>query len=123
MVDDDSYNLMIVGNFLKNWGFDYDTAENGKIAIENLVNQKYDLLLLDLQMPILNGLDVIAFLKKQQSENKCIPIILCTTLKLDHVYLESLKENLVEGYLVKPFDEHMLKSCIQDINQKFFINK
>ena len=80
-------------------------------------------MLLDLQMPVLNGLDVISFLKKQQSENKFIPIILCTTLKLDQVYLESLKENLIQGYLLKPFDENMLKSCIEDINQKFFINK
>lgn len=115
LVDDDVFNMLMVGNILDKWNIAYDTAINGQVAIEKLSKTKYDLLLLDLQMPLATGLDVAIFLQKQQSDNKYIPIILCTTSYLDNIYLSSLKENLVENYLFKPFDESMLEKAIQEV--------
>lgn len=118
IVDDDNYNLALIGNMLKNLGIAYDTAADGTIAKEILIHNKYDLLLLDLQMPIVSGIDVASFLKKQHSENTYIPIILCTTLKLDDVYVHSLKNDLIEDYLFKPFDEMILLESIQNVFDK-----
>ena len=118
IVDDDNYNLALIGNMLKNLGIAYDTAANGTIAKEMLIRNKYDLLLLDLQMPIISGIDVASFLKKQHSENTYTPIILCTTLKLDDVYVHSLKNDLIEDYLFKPFDEMILLESIQNVFDK-----
>lgn len=115
LVDDDVFNLLMVSNMLTKWGISFETAINGKDAIEKLSKSKYDLLLLDLQMPLASGLDVAIFLQKQQSENKYIPIILCTTSYLDDIYLSNLKENLVENYLFKPFDESMLETAIHEV--------
>ena len=118
IVDDDNYNLALIGNMLKNLGIAYDTAADGTIAKEMLIRYKYDLLLLDLQMPIVSGIDVASFLKKQHSENTYTPIILCTTLKLDDVYVHSLKNDLIEDYLFKPFDEMILLESIQNVFDK-----
>ena len=118
IVDDDNYNLALIGNMLKNLGIAYDTAADGTIAKEMLIRNKYDLLLLDLQMPIVSGIDVASFLKKQHSKNTKIPIILCTTLKLDDVYVHSLKNDLIEDYLFKPFDEMILLESIQNVFDK-----
>ena len=118
IVDDDNYNLALIGNMLKNLGIAYDTAADGTIAKEMLIRYKYDLLLLDLQMPIVSGIDVASFLKKQHSENTYTPIILCTTLKLDDVNVHSLKNDLIEDYLFKPFDEMILLESIQNVFDK-----
>jgi len=115
LVDDDVFNMLMVSNILNKWNIEFDTAINGKLAIEKLSKTKYDLLLLDLQMPLATGLDVAVFLQRQHSENKYIPIILCTTSYLDDIYLSSLKENLVENYLFKPFDESMLEKAIHEV--------
>jgi CheY-like chemotaxis protein len=118
LVDDDVYNLMLTSNIIKNWGVQYDTALDGVEAIEKLSYIKYDLLLLDLQMPKADGIEVANFLKKQHSENKYIPIILCTTLRLEEDYIKELKVNLIEDYLFKPFNENILKASIQNIFEK-----
>lgn len=115
LVDDDVFNMLMVSNILEKWNIAFDTAINGKIAIEKLSETKYDLLLLDLQMPLATGFDVAVFLHNQHTENKYIPIILCTTSILDDIYLSNLKENLVENYLFKPFDESMLEKAIREV--------
>lgn len=118
VVDDDVYNIMLTGTILKKWDIPFETAINGLDAIEKLSTNKYDLLLLDLQMPLATGLDVAIYLQHQHSENKYIPIILCTTTLLDDIYLTNLKENMVENYLFKPFDERALEQAIHEVLEK-----
>ena len=118
VVDDDVYNILMTGTILKKWDIPFETAINGLEAIEKLSIHKYDLLLLDLQMPLATGLDVANYLQREHSENRHIPIILCTTTLLDDIYLTNLKEAMVENYLFKPFDENELEQAIYEVLDK-----
>ena len=63
IVDDDKNLRMVLANELSEEGFEVDIAENGAKAMDLLENQEYDVLLLDLSMPGLNGMDVLKKIK------------------------------------------------------------
>jgi CheY-like chemotaxis protein len=94
---------------VNNWGFKYDTCANGKCAIDNLKLEKYDLMIMDIQMPEMNGYDAA---KKIRNEMKLgLPIIAVTS----HASEEERKRCLSAGmndYLPKPINEEALYNLI-----------
>ncbi len=105
-VDDQEDNLDLLTQILEDNNFGVFTATNGKEAIEKAENELPDVILLDVQMPVMNGYDVCAHLKKNE-RTKDIPIIFLTA--------STGEENVVKGltlgaddYITKPFNEKEL---------------
>ena len=67
IVDDDETILKVISRFLTDLGYKVETTLSGKRAIEKEREVKYDLVLLDLKLPDMNGLDVLKALKKEDS--------------------------------------------------------
>ena len=63
VAEDDEMNRVLIQELLKSMSLPCDMAENGEIALEKLRNKSYDLLLLDIQMPIMDGLDVLRIVR------------------------------------------------------------
>ncbi|MGO3049952.1 DNA-binding response regulator [Staphylococcus casei] len=78
-------------------------AENGESAIEKVAQLKPDIILIDLYMPIMNGLDAIRIIKS----NHDIPIIILTTYNEDNLLVEGIELG-VNGYLLKDTDSEKL---------------
>lgn len=78
-------------------------AENGEIALEKVEQLKPDIILIDLYMPVMNGLEAIRILKEKYE----IPIIILTTYNEDHLLLEGIELG-VNGYLLKDTDSEKL---------------
>ena len=57
IAEDSEYNIVLIRAYLKNSGFELDVAENGKIAVEKVIAAPPDLVLMDLQMPVMDGLE------------------------------------------------------------------
>ena len=57
LAEDSEYNVLLVRAYLKNSGIDLEVAENGKIAVEKVISNRPDLILMDLQMPVMDGLE------------------------------------------------------------------
>ncbi len=55
LVDDEEFNLYMLSNILRKWGVKYTEAQNGKIAIEKAVTDNFDLILMDVRMPVIDG--------------------------------------------------------------------
>jgi CheY-like chemotaxis protein len=73
LAEDQEINIIIVEKFLKNLPVDIDVAENGKIAIEKFKEKDYDLVLMDLRMPEINGYDAakeIRTIEKEKGQNE-----------------------------------------------------
>ena len=68
LVDDQDINRMLTAKFLKEKKIIIDEAKNGKEALEKIQNNKYDLVLMDIQMPIMNGIEAIIAMREYQSE-------------------------------------------------------
>jgi CheY-like chemotaxis protein len=94
---------------LDDFGFKSEIAVNGKIAIEKVKRNKYDIILMDLQMPEMNGFDATKFIRNELKSK--IPIIALTA---DVTTMDLAKCKLVgmNDYLAKPVDEQLLYSKI-----------
>lgn len=100
LVEDNLINIKIAEKILKQWNVDVDTAENGLIAVEKYKSNEYDLILMDLSMPVMDGYEATAIIR---STNSLIPII-ALTASSSYSYLEKgLKIGLNE-YIIKPFN-------------------
>jgi CheY-like chemotaxis protein len=95
---------------LKSLGFNIDIANDGLEVLEKLTNQHYDLILMDIKMPGLNGLDTA---KQISEQNINRPKIIIMT---GHAISE-LKPDMagIDGYLIKPFTITQLKNAFSEL--------
>ncbi|WP_269684851.1 CHASE3 domain-containing protein [Flavobacterium lacustre] len=115
VVEDMALNQLLMKTVLDDFGFERDIAENGKIAIEKLKNNTYDIILMDLQMPEMNGFDATEYIRKTMKLT--IPII-ALTADVTTVDLEKCKAVGMNDYLAKPIDERILYSKIVSLIKK-----
>jgi two-component system, chemotaxis family, chemotaxis protein CheY len=120
VVDDFSTMRRIVRGLLKEMGCNNtDEAEDGVIALQMLKAQKYDFVVSDINMPNMNGFDLLKAVKAEDSL-KHIPVLMVTA--------EARKEDIVlaaqsgaAGYIVKPFTKATLEEKVQKILQKLAV--
>lgn len=113
LVEDNELNLKVAKKFLEKWNYEVDIAENGKIAIEKYSENNYDLILMDLHMPEMDGLEATYKIKLMEKEGeKPVPIIALTA----DVMRENINELYSQGisdYVSKPFNAPELKAKIE----------
>jgi len=107
VAEDNPINRMLAIKVLQNQGFETDIAENGKIALEKYQTQHYDIILMDLQMPEMDGYEATIHIRKMKAGKKDIPIIAMTahTIKGE---LEHCMEIGMNDFISKPFDKKEL---------------
>lgn len=115
LVDDSNSIAMVVGQMLSTAGHTHDRAENGKIAIEKIKTSSYDIILLDWNMPEMDGLEFLEY----NIENKFTqtPIVMMTTENKPEKILKALEKGAVE-YIMKPFTQDILISKIEAVVSK-----
>tara|TARA_R110000868_G_scaffold108031_4_gene295172 strand:+ start:7151 stop:10504 length:3354 start_codon:yes stop_codon:yes gene_type:complete len=115
VVEDIALNQLLMKTLLDDFGFERDIAENGKIAIEKLQNNSYDIILMDLQMPVMNGFETTEYIRKTM--NSQIPIV-ALTADITTVDLAKCMTVGMNDYIAKPVDERLLYSKIVSIVKK-----
>ncbi|MEY2830041.1 MAG: hypothetical protein RIQ33_1899 [Bacteroidota bacterium] len=79
VVEDNAFNQLVAVKFLEKWNVEVDVAENGLIALDKIKTHNYDLILMDIQMPEMNGIEATAAIRNMEDEQlKNIPIIAFT---------------------------------------------
>lgn len=112
VVEDVALNQMLMKIILDDFGFERDIAENGKVAIEKLQTKSYDVILMDLQMPEMNGFEATDYIRNKM--NSKIPIIALTA----DVTAEDLAQCKAVGmndHIAKPIDEKLLYDKIVEL--------
>jgi len=99
LVEDNAVNMKIAWRFLDGWGASIDKAENGKVAWELFQQRAYDLMLVDLEMPLMDGKELV---QQVRTLDKKIPAIAFTAAVYDNMY-EDLERHGFNGWLHKPF--------------------
>ena len=110
VVDDNEMNRDMLVRRLKPLGYRVDTACDGGQALEMLQNGTYDLVLLDIMMPVMDGFEVLQHMKVQK-HLKSVPVIMITALD-DTSSAARCIDMGAEDYLTKPFDPTLLKARI-----------
>ncbi len=115
VVEDIALNQLLMKTLLDDFGFERDIAANGKIAIEKLQTKLYDIILMDLQMPEMNGFEATQYIRNIMKSN--IPII-ALTADVTTVDLAKCKAVGMNDYIAKPVDERLLYSKIIGLVKK-----
>ncbi len=111
IVDDFQYNIQIVRNVLEQEGYKIDACTNSVAAINKVFNGKYDLILLDILMPEMDGFEICTIIKSNQ-DTKNIPIIFLTAIDEDNNINKGFKVGAVD-YIIKPFRSQELVSRVK----------
>jgi PAS domain S-box-containing protein len=120
VVEDMMLNQLLMKTLLDDFGFERDIASNGKIAIEKMKANQYDIILMDLQMPEMNGFEATDYIRN--TIHSKIPII-ALTADVTTVDLEKCKTFGMNDYIAKPIDEQLLYSKIINLVKKSSIGK
>ncbi|WP_281298782.1 CheR family methyltransferase [Flavobacterium limnophilum] len=116
VAEDITLNQMLIRIILDDFGFECDIAENGKVVLEKLLEKEYDIILMDLQMPEMNGFETTDYIRNKL--HLTIPII-ALTADVTSIDIEKSKKIGMNDYVSKPIDEQLLYSkIITQINKK-----
>ncbi|MFH0842719.1 MAG: PAS domain S-box protein [Bacteroidota bacterium] len=108
VAEDNKINFFVVNKFLTGWGVTVTHTENGQLALEALDKEDFDLILMDLHMPVMDGIEATRIIRKSNdSRINNIPIVALTAaiMSENHDKIEELKIN---DYVLKPFKPHDL---------------
>ncbi|MBF0100658.1 MAG: two-component system response regulator [Desulfobacterales bacterium] len=112
IVDDVPKNIQVLGNILRQEGYTVSYATNGLKALSVIAEQHYDLILLDVMMPEMDGFEVCRRLKTNPSMEKT-PIIFITALNDEENEIKGFKYGAVD-YITKPFKPDVVKARVKN---------
>ncbi|MBX2923953.1 MAG: response regulator [Chitinophagaceae bacterium] len=105
LVEDNEMNTLLASSIIKRTGAIITEVDNGKDAIEELVKQSFDIVLMDLHMPVMNGFETTEYIRKKLALN--IPIIAITANVINDEEKRCLESGM-NGFISKPYTEKAL---------------
>jgi CheY-like chemotaxis protein/HPt (histidine-containing phosphotransfer) domain-containing protein len=112
VVEDNAINLELIVLLLEKTGCIADTATQGKKALYRIAEKDYDLVLMDLQMPVMDGLETVKAIRKMEGKKSRIPVIAFTAHMSEEERQNCLK-NGMNDCMVKPITKEALLTLIQ----------
>ena len=101
VVDDETYTRELLEMLLGDEGYKVKTAKDGFEAIDDIKKESYDLVVMDVRMPGLNGVETLAELRKVDTD---IPVIMITGYGPNELVKKAQEEYAIIGCIYKPFD-------------------
>lgn len=111
LAEDNDINRLYATSILKMWECHTDTAENGYVALEKVRNNDYDIILMDIQMPVMDGFEATKAIKMGKSSKNLIPII-ALTANASAIDIERCLAAGMVDCLAKPFTPQNLFSVL-----------
>ncbi|NJM93308.1 MAG: response regulator [Cytophagales bacterium] len=108
LVEDNAVNVLVAKKFLAKWDLEIDHAAHGQQAVEKVMAQSYDLVLMDLQMPVMDGYTAT---EEIRAAGKLLPIIALTASAMLEIQ-EKVRKVGMNDYVTKPFNPHELYAKI-----------
>ena len=108
VAEDNKMNFFVANKFLTGWGAIVTLAENGQLALELLDKEDFDLILMDLHMPVMDGIEATRIIRKSTDTRiKDIPIVALTAAIMSETH-DRIDELKINDYILKPFKPHDL---------------
>ena len=104
------------GLVLKSMGFSFDEASNGDEAIELIIKRDYDLVLMDIEMPVRNGIETIGYIRNKISGYKRDVKVVVLTAHNPVDYFRKFKDAGFDGMASKPLDKNKISNILKELN-------
>lgn len=111
VAEDNLMNQKYIGSLLAKWGVSYELATDGAQALEKAEKQAFDLILMDIQMPLKDGYEVTAAIRNSPNPNQRVPIIALTAYAMIDQKNEALQTGM-NNFLTKPVEPGQLLSLL-----------
>ncbi|NLV20239.1 MAG: response regulator, partial [Bacteroidetes bacterium] len=103
IAEDNKINFFVANKFLTGWGVSVSHAENGQLALEKIETEEFDLILMDLHMPVMDGIEATRIIRNSTNPRiKDIPVVALTAAIMSESYDKIEKLN-INDYILKPF--------------------
>jgi len=123
LAEDNAVNQKIASRMLEKQGWQVDVVENGKLAVEALENDNYDLVLMDAQMPEMNGFEATTCIREREKTTGKHMIIIALTARAMEEDKRKCLEFGMDGYVAKPIDRNKLFDEITRLAKKGTANE
>ncbi|HRX16467.1 MAG TPA: ATP-binding protein, partial [Spirochaetota bacterium] len=119
VAEDNRINAVFITSFLEKEGHSITLVDNGNDAVAKACANFYDLVLMDIQMPLLSGTDAVAKIREYEAKNMRAPLVIAaiTAYASENEQIEIRKSGF-DYYLSKPLDSAKLRSILRNIPQK-----
>jgi PAS domain S-box-containing protein len=115
VAEDNKINQLVVRNTLNKWDLNVTLVENGQEALNQLKKHSFDLVILDVQMPIMDGLEATRLIRSTLAEPKCSVPIMAMTASVLYNPEQRVKEIGMNDYISKPFKVEELHAKISKL--------
>jgi PAS domain S-box-containing protein len=103
VAEDNKINFFVANKFLTGWGINVTHAENGKVALDLLEKEDFDLVIMDLHMPVLDGIEATRIIRNSENPSiKSIPVIALTAAIMSESH-DKINDLNINDYVLKPF--------------------
>jgi two-component system chemotaxis response regulator CheY len=114
IVDDSKIIRKVTRRILESLGFSIVEAENGRLALDEFRQHRPKLILLDWHMPVMDGLEFIKHLRKEEGGQE--PVVIFCTTETEFENIQAALESGANEYVMKPFDEEILRGKLVQLN-------
>jgi CheY-like chemotaxis protein len=112
LVEDHPINQILATTLLKKWGHRVELAKNGQEAVDLFATRKWDVILMDMQMPVMGGLDATRLIRAAETAGQHTPIIAMTANAMDSDRQACLQAGM-DDHLAKPFNAASLQAMLE----------
>lgn len=110
VVEDNKVNVLVIKKFLKKWGAEVEIADNGQLAVEKYLSATFDLILMDLQMPVMDGYEATRKIREKDGQ---IPIIAITAAvpsdTLQQIYGAGMNDIVTKPFVPEDLQKKLIK--------------
>ncbi|OYU45797.1 MAG: hypothetical protein CFE44_05605 [Burkholderiales bacterium PBB4] len=117
LVEDHPINQMLATTLLKKWGHTVVLAKNGQEAVDQFPGKAWDLILMDMQMPVMGGLEATRLIRALESGRLHTPIVAMTANAME-ADRQACMEAGMDDHLAKPFNATVLKDLVDRLTRK-----
>jgi PAS domain S-box-containing protein len=114
IAEDNPMNQKYISKILEKKGLNFEVVPNGKLAVKATEEEKFDLIFMDLFMPVMDGFEAVSNIKKGQNKNSDTPIFALTATAVQQHKDKALKIGM-EGFISKPFHPNEVFSVIKKV--------
>lgn len=119
IVDDIFINRLLIKEIVRNLNAFILEAQNGKEAIDIICCKKVDIVLMDIEMPVMNGLETTRYIRSQMPKPKCFTPIIALTAHNPLTFFNDYKDVGFDQLMTKPYSSKKLMNLIQEVYPYF----
>ena len=121
IVEDNTMNIMVLENYFSLWEISYDVAKNGQEALDKVGSKDYDVVLMDLRMPVMDGYEATKFIRSVDDGKHAELPIIALSASVSQEVEKRVKVVGMNDYMVKPFaPEELIEKINKQVSQTPF---